>query len=343
VIAQFFLSPTQDAIVQRLGQAYNALGLYFMARMVIQDIDDIEILLRAFSVIIIPLCILMAVEHTTGKNLFSVFGGVLLESQLRGGQVRCQGSFAHPILAGTFAATAFPLLLSLQWDNGVNRPFVLCGGLASAAMVLLARSSGPLVAFLCALIGLFVWAARAQIRALRWCLLLLLVFFHLVMKAPVWFLFARLSSLFGGSGWHRAELIDQTINHFSEWWLVGTNYTAHWMDAPNPSNPNMIDITNWFVGQAVNGGLVTLLLFTLIIVLGFRKIGLALRTAGNDPGHGRLIWGLGVALMAHTISFTSVVYFDQIVVFWYMLLAMIACPTLSQDREEIITTSDILA
>ena len=41
------------------------------------------------------------------------------------------------------------------------------------------------------------------------------------MKAPVWALIQRIDIVGGSSGWHRYELIDQCIKHFSDWWLMG--------------------------------------------------------------------------------------------------------------------------
>lgn len=163
-------------------------------------------------------------------------------------------------------------------------------------------------------------------RMVRWALAGVLVLLHMLMKAPVWYLYARLADVLGGSGWHRSELIDQTIGHFNEWWLMGTRRTIHWMDAPNPSNPDMVDITNWFVGQAVNGGMLTLILFVLVIVRAFQILGLKLRSSlVQDSFQEKFVWGLGVSLFAHILSFTSVAYFDQIVFFWFLLLAMTAC------------------
>jgi hypothetical protein len=37
-----------------------------------------------------------------------------------------------------------------------------------------------------------------------------------------------------------------------------------------------------------------------------------------------IVWVLGVSLVSHVMSFTSVAYFDQIWISWYMLLAMIS-------------------
>ena len=76
-----------------------------------------------------------------------------------------------------------------------------------------------------------------------------------------------------------------TIAHFNEWWLFGTTYTAHWGPAGEvvPSDPNMMDITNHFIVQAVSGGLLKLLLFIAIIVASFKSIGRRLRAEGAAP------------------------------------------------------------
>jgi hypothetical protein len=39
------------------------------------------------------------------------------------------------------------------------------------------------------------------------------------------------------------------------------------------------------------------------------------------------VWAMGAALLAHVVSYISVSYWDQNIVNWYMLLAMIATAT----------------
>ncbi len=36
-----------------------------------------------------------------------------------------------------------------------------------------------------------------------------------------------------------------------------------------------------------------------------------------------MIWSLGCTLLSHVVSFFSVSYFDQIIIFWYMVIGMI--------------------
>ena len=67
-----------------------------------------------------------------------------------------------------------------------------------------------------------------------------------------------------------------------------------------------------------------MLLFVWLIVKCFKAVG---RGIGGAEGGARarfLIWSLGCGLMAHVASFFSVSYFDQITIFWYLLIGMLA-------------------
>jgi hypothetical protein len=316
---------TGEAFINQLGLAYNALGLYFLFRFLIRDMGDIKRLLKVMSVIIVPLTIAMSFEWLTGKNVFSVFGGVNAISGMREGWVRCQGSFTHPIIAGTFAATTMPLLAALWFQENIRKWVPMLGVASMTLIIFLAHSSGPVIAYIAIIVSFMLWPLHTHMRAVRWSLGIGLLILHLVMKAPVWFLIGRLSNEMGGDGWHRADLIDQAIRHFDEWWLIGTKTTIHWLEFSNEIEPGMADITNQYVYEGVKGGLVTLLLFIAIIAFSFKAVGLMLKATKEQPFSIRImVWSMGAALVGHVVSFFSVSYFDQILVFWYFLLAAIS-------------------
>ncbi len=147
------------------------------------------------------------------------------------------------------------------------------------------------------------------------------------MKAPVWYLIARIGSVIGGGGWYRSALINASIQHFNEWWLMGTIYTANWMPTTLAINPDRADITNQFIAEGVNGGLISMILFIFLIAKCFQAVG---DTAHDETSFSRrerfMIWAIGCALFGHVASFFSVAYFDQIIIFWYLAVAM--CATL---------------
>ena len=337
---------TQQALINQLGFVYNAIGIYFLFRCLIGNSHDVIAAVKAITYVIVPLAICMLLESVTGRNLFAGLGGVEEFSEVRDGMIRAQGAFAHPILAGTFGATLIPLFFSLYVHNKQQRWLAMLGGVAATIITITSASSGPLLTYLSGLAGLAAWCLRRHMRLLRWGLFVGVLALHLVMNAPVWFLFARLSQITGGTGWHRSELIDQAIRHLDEWWLVGTKYTAHWMPYALVNNPDMSDITNHYLKVGVNGGLLSMVMFIGLVIAGFVTVGRELQAAEDRPRAAALaIWGLGAALFAHAMAFLSVSYFDQIMLFWLLLMAMIAVggrfPAVSSIARRQPLTSDI--
>jgi len=164
-----------------------------------------------------------------------------------------------------------------------------------------------------------MWPLRRYLRVFRWTIVLTLVGMHLVMKAPVWALISRIDLAGGSSGYHRFELVNQTILHFREWWLLGEKTTYQW-------GYNLWDTANTYVETAVTGGLSTLVLLILIIVLSFQALG-RMRKSTTDARRARLSWTLGAVLLAHLVAFVGITYYDQTVLGWYLLLAMICAVT----------------
>ena len=318
--------PSFDRFINRSGDVFNAFGTYFLFRCWMRDLNDVLTAVRLIAVLLVPLAISMAIEKTTRHNVFSVFGGVPEITLVREGKLRCQGAFRHPILAGTFAATSFPLCVALWFGGRRDRSLGLIGAVASMVCTVAAASSGALLALMGTGLGLGLWWFRTRMRLVRWGTIMGIVGLAVVMKAPVWYLFSRLSEVAGGTGWYRSYIIDQAISHFNEWWLVGSAYTANWAPAGEVTvgDPNNMDIINHFVAEGLGGGILKLGLFLAMIVLGFKTVGRCV-SDGQLPRQGAImVWAFGVSLFAHCLSFFSVSYFDQIIVIWYWLLAVMA-------------------
>ena len=314
----------EDAMVNRLGFMYDTIGIYFFFRIIIRSFDDVDMLFRIISVAMIPLAIIMLFERTTGRNIFSIFGGVPEISWFREGEIRAQGPFRNPIIAGTFGATSLPLFVGLWWQDR-GKPFAVIGVAAATLMTVASASGGPASAFIIGIASLLLWKFQKYIKTILWSTGLFFLTAHMLMQAPVWYLMMKMSNIVGGGGWHRAYLIDMAIAHFNEWWLYGTNYTAHWMPYVLSIDPNHADITNQYILQGIRGGLVTMVLFIAIIVIGFRGFYHGFMAIEEEPFERRiLLWTIGASLATHAVTFTSVSYFDQMIVFWYMVLALIS-------------------
>jgi hypothetical protein len=173
VLVSFFLglltqpSTFESRLISRLGEAYNAIGTYFVARCCLRDLDDLAAHLRALGVLLVPLAAAMIHERITGYNVFSVFGGVPEQTPTRNGVVRSQGAFRHAILAGTYGAFLFPLFYGLH-RRGRHGRFGAGAGLASTTVFCFtAASSGAVLALGTAMLGLAAWTARTYLGLIR--------------------------------------------------------------------------------------------------------------------------------------------------------------------------------
>jgi len=315
VIAAVFLYGTADAVVNRLGGAFDVVGFYFVSRVAIKEPSDLRAVIYVSFVCMIPLVLAMLLEWRTGRNIFYLLGGVPELTEVREGRLRCQGAFPHPIMAGLFAASWAPFFASWSWRHIRTRSVV--GVAAALTAVVLSASSTPLLAFIAGFSSLMLWRMRAQMRAVRWSVAAILLVLHLVRDAPVWHLLARINVVGGSTGWHRYYLIDQAIAHFSEWALFGTVSTAHW-------GLGLVDVTNQFILTGAKGGLLPMLLLIAMVSLGFRSAGRAANARSLGPELRWTAWCTGAALFVHLVSFFSVSYFGQMTYVWYMHLAIAA-------------------
>ncbi len=302
------------AFVYRLGTSYDAVGLYFLFRFLIRSWEDITKTLVAIALISIPVMMFFIVERLTRHNLFSVFGGVPTITIIREGRMRCQGAFAHSILAGCFWAALIPMLAALLWQGVTRKFFAFVGVFNCLGLIFLCASSTPLVAAMAGGAAWLLFPIRYKMRQVRWAIVLLLFSLHMVMHKPVWHLLARIDLVGGSTGWHRYKLVDLAINNWSEWFVTGLHNTAHW---------GMVDITNEYVLQGLRGGIVTLAVFVAIITMAFISVGKMIRVERGNTARLMLAWGMGVGLFIHVSSFVSVSYFGQIQMLWYLHLAMI--------------------
>ncbi len=117
VFSSFFHEDFTSALVSRLGMVYDGLGVYFLLRVLIQGPDGVLQFSRLVLIVLIPIAIEMAFESVTGKNNFSILGGVGAETEVRLGKYRAQGPFLHSILAGTVGAVCWPLVVPFWWKQ----------------------------------------------------------------------------------------------------------------------------------------------------------------------------------------------------------------------------------
>jgi hypothetical protein len=309
-----------DAIVNQVGFLLDYLGGYFFMRYLIRDEEDIYRAIKCLGVLafIIGLCMLR--ELYTLQNIFASIGGQIAP-EIREGRVRSAGPFSHELMAGAYGATLFPLLV-LLWKSKYAKVAAMFGVIGSVLMTWTSNSSTSLLAFAAGLLAIAFWPIRKSMRAVRWGIVGGLIALQLVMKAPIWFFIAHIDLTGGSSSYHRAELIDLFIHHFTEWCLIGTKQTGSW-------GWDMWDAQNQFVNVGTTGGIVALTLFIAMISVAFSRLGNSRKAVEGDTKKEWLYWLLGATLFSHIVAFFGVNYFDQSKFTWYLILAMISAATVS--------------
>jgi hypothetical protein len=302
------------AVVNQLGFLWDYLGGYFLVRCLIRNTNDIRLVGKVFVVIAVVMAACMIYEHYRLTNVFGLLMGGKIVPDIRLGKVRCRGVFQQEIIASTFGGTLVPMFICL-WTAWKERLVAIIGLVAAAIITITASSSTGIGAAAVAVAALCLWPWRRYTREMRWGLALTLLALAAVMKAPIWFLLARVDFVGGSTGWDRANLIDQCVRHFGSWALVGTADNDKW-------GFSTWDLCNQFVAEAVQGGLVTLILFFTLIKRSFGKIGIA-RKKARDRKHEILLWTIGCIMCGHIAGFFGISYFDQMKDWWFVTLAMI--------------------
>ena len=323
------------AAVYQLGNIYSDLGVYFLLRFLIRDEQDIVHTIQTLACIAALVAVIMIYERVSGHNPYALLGGANAAAyanlMARDNKFRAIGCFSHPILAGTFGAVLVPLFVGLWWKSRKYRTIAVIGIVSSTVMTIACNSSTPVLGYAAGVVALCLWPVRRWMRAVRWGILITLISLHLVMKAPVWHLIARIDISGGSSSWHRFMLVDQCIRHFGDWWLVGVKDTSAW-------GWDMWDTANQYVGTCDNSGLIPFLLLLAILVYGFKYLGRARQAAAREKEKKKalFIWAVGAALFANVIAFFGISYFDQTIVAWYGLLALISATVGLPHKQEAI-------
>ena len=312
-----------SAVTNQVAFCLDAFGGYFLFRYFLQSYEDIIQAGKFLAVIASVLAACMLFESVTQVNPFNVLRSEAITPWVRHGKVRAEAVFGNSITAGSFGATLLPLFFWL-WKSGRARVLGGIGLLSSITMVVTSVAGTSYSTFGATLIAFCAWPIRRSMRFVRWSFVVAVLILAVVMKAPVWFIIARVDLVGGAHAWDRANLIDQFVRHYSQWWLLGTSANASW-------GSSLWDACNQFVAEGVSGGLVSLCLFIAILARAFSMVGTARKTVAPDRQREWFFWSIGLLLFAHLMTFWGIDYFDQTRIWWYCCLAMIPAATALTD------------
>jgi hypothetical protein len=318
-VCQVLLFPHRGMVISQGAFWLEAFGVYFLMRYAIQDEEDIVRAAKTLAVLAVILGACMLNEHIHHVNVFGYLGGAPITPAVRDGRTRAQAIFGHPILAGCFGATLAPLFFWL-WKSGRAKSLAAAGIGGSIPMALTSNSSTAVLAYVAGVGALFLWPIRRSMRAVRWGIVLTLVGLAIIMKGRVWLLIGLANVIGSSAADHRVMLADNFFKHFRDWWLIGTNQTNNW-------GFGMWDLSNQFVAEGERGGLVTLICFIVMISLSFGRLGKMRKQVEGDQKQEWFFWSLGAIMVAHVCAFFGVSYWDQMAIWWWAFLTIVAAAT----------------
>jgi len=303
------------AVIYKSGVMYDCLGMYWIFRHVIRSWDDIFSSIKLFAIFAIVSAPLIAAEKIRQASFYSIFGSV--DAAFHMGRFRCAGPFPHYIMMGCFWASIIPLLYSMI-KVGESKKFYWLGIAAAFICVFYSASSTPLMTVGATICFWLLYKYRSKGKEMFWGLCVMLLALHLVMKAPVWHLMCRINIFGGSTGWHRFKIFDEFIAHVGDWFFLGTQNPRNW----DLNYPEMGDITNQYMLEGIRGGVLTMVLFVIILV---KAVSILSRTSItlSTSRQSWLCWGICVSMLGHIVTFWGVSYFGQIEVLVYLTFSMV--------------------
>jgi hypothetical protein len=323
LISSFMYVDFSEALQFRLGFVYNTCGAYFLFRIFCQSIEDLYEIILILAIAVIPVAAEMIYEQIAGKNIFYLLDGLEISAAIREGKIRSQGPFNHAIIAGSVGAVFMPLILA-SWHKMPKLSAL--GLIACLIMVVTCGSSGPVISASAGIGAVVIFWFRSKIKVFKYLVIFGYILANIVMNAPAYYLLAKMDIIGGSTGWHRARLIESALEHLNEWWLVGTDYTRHWMPTGVYFSSKHADITNHFLWLGVMAGLPIVLMTLYAFLVAFRFIGkivMQYEKYNYPKEHIFMIWAVGASLFAHTVTCIGVAYYDQSFIFLYMILAVV--------------------
>ncbi|MBN2844360.1 MAG: hypothetical protein JXQ25_00005 [Deltaproteobacteria bacterium] len=314
--------PVFSSVVYSVGMSIDAIGGYFVVRILFRSESDLKTMVYTLLVIALVLIFFFFYESTQGINIINHLAGNFTPPIIRDGRLRARGAYPHPILAGSFWAAIIPLLIGYHRTRGRVNLLVYLGVASGGAIIVFCASSTPIMSLAFGIMATVLYYQRSSLTDIKLFILITIVGLVLFWNRPIWYLFAKIDVAGGSTGYFRYLLIDQFIQHWKEWFPIGIRSTYHWGEGLGLASVGLADIPNQYVLEGVRSGILGLSLFIVSFVISFRYISSILREMTDEEERFR-IWQIGVSLFVHLFSFMGVAYFGQVKLAWWMTLAII--------------------
>lgn len=331
--------PQMKVLENRGGFVMDTYLAYFIARFCITDYRSLLTVARWVTPVVVALAVLGMIESVYGIQPFNALRRFCpwrptapsLAENIRSGYYRAVGPSGHPILFGASFVMFVPIIWSLRHEKSSWKTWAYVGVAFASIGALTSMSSAPWMMIImvwgCLMLERFKYLAKPLLGLmLGGCFVV-----DLVSNRTFYHVMASYANPIGGSGWHRAKLIDLAIENFNEWWLMG--YGG--VDPGWGSRLGMTwtDITSHYISVGVSYGV-----WGVIGLVGIMVTAVLLLMRGHntskDPIFKSWCWAFGSLLAVLAVSFTSCTLFDQTRTHFYGMLGMMASMTQGQPALE---------
>ena len=299
----------------RGGLCLSYFSIYWIGRSSIRTVQDLKLMLTFIGVVLIPVAIFMTIEKLTGRNYFSIFGGISTLTAMRDGKLRAQGGFTHPIIAGVFFAGLAPIAFGVILSKAKGLPSLLAGWITlilSLVVILMTASSTPVAGFLIGVMSWCTFKIRWHLKTYLYVLGFMAVVVHFVANNGLHgVLFTKIDFTGSSTGYHRYMLVQGMLDNIPNWVVTGSPGAKY--------NKAFRDITNMYVLSALTGGLLALVLQIMMVIQALKGCVASVRKAITRQDL-VISYGLGCGLVVMIASFTAVSCYGEGIVPFYLLV-----------------------
>ncbi len=306
--------PFMQLLASKCGELMDTLLAYLVARFCIRDRFSFVTAMKWIGMAIIPLALLGVVESCTAwmpfvpLRQYCPWDTKALVITDRSGFFRATGPSGHPITFGASFAMFAPLIYCLRHHGGISKNLCYLMTVMAVLGTLSSMSSGPWMLLLVIIVCLVLENYKKWIKPLIIFGVVFLIVVAVISNRPFYHVVATYANPLGGTGWHRARLIDLSIEHFNEWWLMGYGeQDPGWGEELGNS---WTDITNQYIANGVMYGIAGVITFVGTLVASLMMIIRCYKTEKEYTAKS-IFWALGCMIIGFMIAFNSFTLFAQ--------------------------------
>lgn len=334
--------PMLKSLENESGHLTDTYFAYLVARLCLTDYKAVVTSIKWVALALVPLAMLGVVESYTGWGpyyrlvVYCPWQQVTEPTlNMRSGFYRASGPFNHSILFGAVFVMFLPMVYWLRHQGGSWRSlrYLLVGALVVGALS--SMSSGPVMMLVFTSCFLLLERFKHYVKPIIILVIISLVLVGVASNRPIYHVLASYADPIGGSGWHRAKLIDVAIERFGEWWLAGYGrQDPGWGAALGMT---WTDITNNYLVAGVKYGMLGVIALCGVLVVSISML-IRLHNSTKDPLLMSWYWAMGSIIVALIISFNAFCLFGQTNTLFYCILGFVgssANMSLRSDRVQL--------